>query len=130
MIRLPAPFAGILVLITGCSAAVPVASVPPPRPSETVSPTTPGLPTRAAGLVGESSQAVLTTLGPPTLKRDEGTAEFWLYTGKGGCRIDVVLYREGNTEHVAHAAAATPPRISEAACLRTIAAPSAGGPLS
>lgn len=61
-------------------------------------------PGSVAALVGQSPDAVLSTLGQPTRRRPEGNAEIWLYQGRN-CALDVVLYRETTTARVAWAAA-------------------------
>ncbi|UFN47028.1 hypothetical protein LPC08_13425 [Roseomonas sp. OT10] len=77
----------------------------------------------AAALLEQSPEAVLRALGPPALRRREGTAEVWLYEG-GRCHLDLILYaRPGGGAQVAWAAAraAGTGRVTEAACLAAIA---------
>jgi hypothetical protein len=117
-----------VAVMSGCAAPEP--EPPAPRPAATVTPSLPGLPSRAQSLVGETSDALVASLGRPSLIRDEGPAEIWLYQSREGCRINLVLYRQTDGAHVAHADASTPPRTSEAACLRAIARTRADGNLS
>jgi hypothetical protein len=62
-------------------------------------------------------------LGEPSLHRQEGEAEIWLYEASE-CRLDVVLYPERGALVVAHAAARAhgAAAVTEAACLDAIAA--------
>jgi hypothetical protein len=110
------------------------ASAPQPWPAST--PDTSSLrlaaagpaPASAAELLGLAPDALRHRLGEPDLRRVEGTAEIWLYTGQA-CALDVILYGDRRGGHggglqVAHAAArasGTEPR-TEAACLAEIAA--------
>lgn len=101
--------------------ALPVAAGEIPRPGLTG----PGGPAPAAAdeLLRGSAVAVRARLGEPSLRRVEGHAEIWLYEAPL-CRLDVILYREGDAElRVAHAEAraAGLSRQSEAECLRDIA---------
>jgi len=80
-------------------------------------------PASAAELLGLGPEGLRHRLGEPVLRRAEGTAEIWLYTGPA-CALDLVLYRESGRLRVAHAAArasGAEPR-TEAACLEEIAA--------
>jgi hypothetical protein len=112
----------MLPAIASCAPAATIVAPPAPRPSATATPVVPGVPVRARGLVGDTSAEVAATLGAPALLRHDGDAEFWLYATKRGCRVELVLYRTGGGKTVAHADANTPPHVSEAACLREIAA--------
>jgi len=97
-------------------------------------------PAEAAQLMGLPAEAVTRWLGEPALRRPEGPAEIWLYTG-ASCALDVILYRDGaqGELRVAYAAARASgtERRAEAACLNEIAgggrsvdAPDAGGAVS
>jgi hypothetical protein len=69
-------------------------------------------------------------LGDPSIRRPEGAAEIWLYEAPS-CRLDVILYAEGNALVVAHAAAralGAGEAVTEAACLSAIAAAPAPAP--
>jgi len=96
--------------------AVPIAAPPlnPPPPGS--------VPESAAALIGADAEALLRLLGPPRLRRSEGTSEIWLYAGPD-CHLDLVLYAEAEGPRVAHAQAradgATPRTESE--CLAGIA---------
>jgi hypothetical protein len=111
----------LVLLVAACAVATAVVVPPPPRATETATPTVPGVPGRAASLVGDSSAEVTARFGPPSLRRNEGDAEYWLYSSARGCRVEILLYRNGASETVAHATTALPPHFSEAACLREIA---------
>ena len=118
----------VLALVAGCAApevpgavpgetarmvagAVPAVQAAPLRP----------MPDRAAGFLDSSATDVVATLGRPDLRRPEGSAEVWLYAAPDGCRLDLVLFRDGGTARVAHAQARVPKAGSETACLRRIA---------
>lgn len=77
----------------------------------------------AASLLGATPEAVRATLGEPLLRRAEGAAQIWLYTG-GGCQLDIVLYAGDAGLFVAHvqARAGGLAQRSEASCLRDISA--------
>ncbi len=67
----------------------------------------------------------MAALGEPALRREEGGASVWLYSG-AGCHLDIVLYpsREGGGGlRVAHvqARAGGIAQRSEATCLRELA---------
>jgi len=114
----------VLALFGGCAApevpremarmsagAVPPALVALSRPT----------PDRAAGFLDSSETDVVAALGRPNLRRPEGSAEVWLYAAPDGCRLDLVLFRDGGTARVAHAEARVPKTATEAGCLRRIA---------
>ncbi|WP_426954835.1 hypothetical protein [Muricoccus radiodurans] len=95
----------------------------PPAPAEGAPRPTGRAPGAVAALLGQTPDGVLGTLGRPTLRRPEGTAEIWLYQGQN-CAVDVILYRAGNAgPRVAWAAARASGTESrtEAACLREVA---------
>jgi hypothetical protein len=98
------------------------APTPTPRPR----PATPGHPSHAASLLGATPEAVRATLGEPMLRRAEGQAQVWLYSG-GGCQLDIVLYAGASGPRVAHvqARAGGLAQRSEASCLRDISAQAA-----
>lgn len=81
-------------------------------------------PNIAAELVGLSPDALRQRLGEPRLRREEGSAEIWLYQASQ-CRLDLVLYPEGPRTglRVAYAVARAvgTARRGEAACLLDIA---------
>lgn len=81
---------------------------------------------QAASLLGATPEAVRAALGEPLLRRAEGAAQIWLYTG-GGCQLDIVLYGGDAGPLVAHvqARAGGIAQRSEASCLRDIAAQAA-----
>lgn len=80
----------------------------------------------AASLLGASPEAVRAALGEPMLRRTEGPAQVWLYSG-GGCQLDIVLYAGEAGPRVAHvqARAGGLAQRSEASCLRDISAQAA-----
>ncbi|MFM2147847.1 MAG: hypothetical protein RLZZ187_153 [Pseudomonadota bacterium] len=83
------------------------------------------VPAQANQLVGQTPEAVLHWLGPPRLRRAEGSAEIWHYQASQ-CHLDLVLYPEPGVQpglRVAFAAARAigAARRAEAACLRDIA---------
>ncbi len=75
----------------------------------------------ASGLVGESPATISARLGPPLLRRPEGSAEVWLYSA-GGCQLDLVFLPRGGGLRVAHAQtrAGGVAQRSESACLSEI----------
>lgn len=100
------------------------APAPAPRPR---SPTpSPGHPSHAASLLGATPEALRAALGEPMLRRAEGPAQIWLYSG-GGCQLDIVLYAGASGPRVAHiqARAGGLAQRSEASCLRDISAQAA-----
>lgn len=87
-------------------------------------------PTAAAALVGASAEQMRRMLGEPAIRRTEGAAEVWLYEA-AGCRLDVILYAEGQRLVVGHAAARAlggAEGVTEAACLSAVAAAPAPAP--
>ncbi len=96
-----------------------------PVASRTAGPRRPGgaAPGSVAALLGQTPDALLATLGPPTRRRPEGQAEIWLYQGTH-CALDVVLYREASAPRVAWAAAraAGTETRTEARCLSELVA--------
>jgi hypothetical protein len=83
------------------------------------------VPAQANQLVGQTPEAVLHWLGPPRLRRAEGSAEVWHYQASQ-CHLDLVLYPEPGVQpglRVAFASARAigAARRAEAACLRDIA---------
>lgn len=83
------------------------------------------VPSQASQLVGQTPEAVLHWLGPPRLRRAEGSAEIWHYQASQ-CHLDLVLYPEPGVQpglRVAFASARAigAARRAEAACLRNIA---------
>jgi len=80
-------------------------------------------PGSVAALVGQTPDALLSSLGQPTRRRPEGPAEIWLYQGSH-CALDLVLYRETGATRVAWAAAraAGTETRTEARCLAELAA--------
>ncbi|WP_421989173.1 hypothetical protein [Roseococcus sp.] len=91
----------------------PAASAPRPVPA----------PREASTLLGASPDTVRSALGEPLLRREEGPAEVWLYTG-GGCQLDIVMYPSEAGPRVAHvqARAGGLAQRTEASCLRDLAA--------
>jgi len=79
-------------------------------------------PGQVSSLLGASPEAVRTALGEPLLRRSEGPAQVWLYSG-GGCQVDIVLYPSEAGPRVAHvqARAGGLAQRTEASCLRDIA---------
>jgi len=77
----------------------------------------------ASALLGASPEAVRAELGEPMLRREEGPAEVWLYSG-GGCQLDIVMYPSEAGPRVAHvqARAGGLAQRTEASCLRDLAA--------
>lgn len=100
----------------GAPAPAPRARSVPPGPQ----------PHHAGSLLGASPEAVRATLGEPMLRRAEGPAQVWLYSG-GGCQLDIVLYAGEAGPRVAHvqARAGGLSQRSEASCLRDISAQAA-----
>ena len=83
------------------------------------------VPAQANQLVGQTPEAVLHWLGPPRLRRAEGSAEIWHYQASQ-CHLDLVLYPEPGVQpglRVAFASARAigTARRAETACLRDIA---------
>jgi hypothetical protein len=93
----------------------------PATQAQTTAAPRPVPPSHASALVGDGPDAVQAALGPPVLRHNEGPAEVWLYATADGCRLDLVLYRDSDGAHVAHADTRTPSHMSETACLHTIA---------
>jgi hypothetical protein len=95
---------------------------PPPAPR----PRSAGPSHQAASLLGATPEAVRAALGEPMLRRAEGPAQVWLYSG-GGCQLDIVLYAGEAGPRVAHiqARAGGLAQRSEASCLRDISAQAA-----
>jgi len=85
---------------------------------------------QTSSLLGASPEAVRAALGEPLLRRSEGPAEVWLYSG-GGCQVDIVLYPASSGPRVAHvqARAGGLAQRTEASCLRDIASQGAARPL-
>jgi len=79
-------------------------------------------PAQTSSLIGASPEAVRAALGEPLLRRSEGPAQVWLYSG-GGCQVDIVLYPTDSGPRVAHvqARAGGLAQRTEASCLRDIA---------
>lgn len=94
-----APAAGTVAAAPApATVAMPTSPSPEPRPAGTA-------PGTAAALIGADPDGVLAALGPPRLRRTEGTSEIWLYAGPD-CHLDLVLYAEGDgAPRVAHAQA-------------------------
>ena len=87
-------------------------------------------PAAAAALVGVSAEQMRRMLGEPAIRRAEGAAEVWLYEA-AGCRLDVILYAEGQRLVVGHAAARAlggAEGVTEAACLSAVATAPAPAP--
>jgi len=82
----------------------------------------PVVPAQTSSLLGASPEAVRAALGEPLLRRSEGQAQVWLYSG-GGCQVDIVLYPADSGPRVAHvqARAGGLTQRTEASCLRDIA---------
>ncbi|MBS7790747.1 hypothetical protein KTR66_12115 [Roseococcus sp. SDR] len=100
------------------------APTPAPRPRAAAPHA--GHPHQAASLLGATPEAVRAALGEPMLRRAEGPAQVWLYSG-GGCQLDIVLYAGASGPRVAHvqARAGGLAQRSEASCLRDISAQAA-----
>lgn len=82
-------------------------------------------PGTASQLLGQSPDAVRRWLGEPRLRRNEGTAQVWLYQGPY-CNLDVVMDRDDTPNsplRVSYAAAraAGTERRTEAACISELA---------
>ncbi|MBR0656341.1 hypothetical protein [Plastoroseomonas arctica] len=107
----PAPAAPV-------TASAPIAATTQPTPSSIGG----GAPDTAAALIGADPDTVLRILGPPRLRRSEGTSEIWLYAGPD-CHLDLVLYAEAEGARVAHAQARADGAIprTETECLAGIA---------
>jgi hypothetical protein len=95
---------------------LPVAAVMPGRLAEGPAPR------QASQFMGAGPETVLSALGEPSLRREEGGASVWLYAS-GGCQLDIVLYPGAQGPRVAHvqARAGGLAQRTEAACLRDIA---------
>lgn len=81
-------------------------------------------PAAASALVGVTAAQLQRMLGEPSIRRPEGAAEVWLYEAPA-CRLDVILFAEGASLTVGHAAAralGSGDSVTEAACLSAIAA--------
>jgi hypothetical protein len=102
------------------------APAPTPRPRGANAGAGHTAPGHAASLLGASPDAVRAALGEPMLRRNEGPAQVWLYSG-GGCQLDIVLYTGEAGPRVAHvqARAGGLAQRSEASCLRDISAQAA-----
>ncbi len=111
-------------LLAAHRASLQALGTPPPAPRERAA--APGHPQSAASLLGATPEAVRATLGEPMLRRAEGPAQVWLYSG-GGCQLDIVLYAGEAGPRVAHiqARAGGLAQRSEASCLRDISAQAA-----
>lgn len=96
----------------------PAAPSPAPRP-----PAENGGVRATSQLIGASPERLLSTLGEPALRREEGGASVWLYAA-GGCHLDIFLYPSAGGPRVAHvqARAGGIAQRSEASCLRDVAA--------
>ena len=77
----------------------------------------------AAALIGATPERVTARLGQPDLRRAEAGAEVWRYSA-AHCHLDLILYPEGDSLRVGHAAAraAGLAARSEGECLADIAA--------
>ncbi|WP_198372759.1 hypothetical protein [Roseomonas rosulenta] len=98
-------------------AAIPPALSPGPRQRGSAPPAT------AHALMGTGAEQLRRMLGEPALRRAEGEAEIWLYEAPS-CRLDIVLYPQGGSLVVAHAAArahGAAQGVTEASCLSAIA---------
>jgi hypothetical protein len=109
------------------------AATPASFPANAPQPSVPA-PSQAGQLIGQPPETVLRWLGPPRLRRAEGSAEIWHYQASA-CHLDLVLYPERDGAlpprvagdatplRVAHASAraAGAERRSEQACLQEIA---------
>ena len=78
-------------------------------------------PDRVSALLNLGSNAIEAALGPPVLRRAEGSGEVWLYAHANGCSIDIVMFPASGGSRAAHAATRTPAAMTEADCLRAIA---------
>lgn len=97
-----------------------------PRPvprANAAAPQANGRPSQAAPFLGATPETVRAALGEPMLRRAEGPAQVWLYSG-GGCQLDIVFYTGEAGPRVAHiqARAGGITQRSEASCLRDISA--------
>ena len=109
------------------AAPVPAAAVPDPAGPRRRGNAPPAAATTLVGIRAEQLRGML---GDPSIRRPEGAAEIWLYEAPS-CRLDVILYAEGNALVVAHAAAralGAGEAVTEAACLSAIAAAPAPAP--
>ncbi|MEO3470983.1 hypothetical protein AAFN86_03885 [Roseomonas sp. CAU 1739] len=126
-----------LALTGGARPAAPVAAAPPAAPSPqpawvpgAARPRGSAPPAAAAALVGVTADHLRRMLGEPSIRRPEGTAEVWLYEAPA-CRLDVILFAEGSSLVVGHAAARAvggADGVTEAACLGAMAAAPAARP--
>jgi len=86
-----------------------------------------GVPTQAAQLLGQPPATVRRLLGEPSLRRNEGEAEIWLYQSTA-CHLDIMLYRDRTAPDLrvtyATARASGVERRTEATCLRELASAS------
>jgi hypothetical protein len=122
-----APSASRAGRAAGAIAAAPGAFAAPQAARPAPTGPTPNL---AGQLVGQTPETVVAWLGPPRLRRAEGSAEIWHYQASE-CHLDIVLYHEAAAGQapgqpalrVAFAAARSvgTVRRAEAACLRDIA---------
>jgi hypothetical protein len=89
------------------------------------------VPRSASQFMGAAPEALVAALGQPALRRDEGGASIWLYSGSG-CHLDIVLYPTRDGLRVAHveARAGGIAQRSEASCLRDLAGQRPRTPLS
>lgn len=110
--------------------AVTRSAPPPPRlpgrvPGRLAGPAAPlrTAPNAASALLGATPESVRAALGEPMLRRSEGPAQVWLYTG-GGCQLDIVMYPSEAGPRVAHvqARAGGLAQRTETSCLRDLAA--------
>lgn len=79
-------------------------------------------PAAAAELLGAPVETVLARLGIPSLRRQEGDAQVWLYAGRD-CHLDLIFYPTASGLRVGHARARAGgvAQRSEGACLRELA---------
>lgn len=114
------------LVVTG--AAAPASATPEPARARLAIAATPSrrrlgpAPQTTAQLLGAAPDALRRWLGEPSLRREEGGAEVWLYVAPD-CALDLVLYRDRGGLAVAHAAARAQgtATATEAACLDAIA---------
>ena len=122
-----------LALAGGARPSAPATPLPttPPRPVTLQPAWSPGAarprgnapPAAAAALVGVTAEQLRRMLGEPAIRRPEGAAEVWLYEAPT-CRLDVILYAEGSSLVVGHAAARAlggAEGVTESACLAAVA---------
>ena len=104
-----------LALLAGCAKpppAMPVAA--PAKPHRTA-------PQKVAALLNQPASALEASLGTPVLRHPENGGEVWLYAHASGCSVDIQLFTTKGTLTVAHATTRTPPTMTEATCLQSIA---------